>query len=213
MSEPGGFDYLDSVSRDAGSRPRTSSQLKTVQKGLDNAPVEGGEGYIGGNSNASPVGMDFVTGKKGSVTDRSVWDDETPQVVLDKVEGSGAPEMSRPGMDPTGEMEQKQIKMADGLPRTWEGNRGAASADSSESSPENEPTSNFGSTQRDPGGFAYLSEDHDPVNTSQEAINPAGHADESSGEHEVDFPQTENTSAFGDGAPVFKHESASTRGE
>jgi len=201
--EPGGFDYLDSVSKDEGSRPRQTANLSTEQKGYPSAPVDGGEGYVGGNSNASAVGMDYVTGKKGYTTERPIWS----EVTHDATEDSASPEPGRPGMDSTDEMSQKHVKSADGLPRTWPDSKGAGSADSSTDSPETEPESRFGSTEKDKEGFGYLDQaakSGQPVNPEQEAAQSVP-SEDYKGDTELEMPQTENTSAFGDGAPVFKH--------
>jgi hypothetical protein len=201
----GGFDYLDDVSKDSGGNKKKLSNLQVNQTGMDESPAEGGEGFVGGNPNASAVGFDYVTGKKGYSESRPIWGERT-----DNEARTGAsdpdPSQNPAGVDSTEEgASWANVDNANGMPRTHMSNEGASSADSSTDSPEDEPASTFGSTEKDPGGFGYLeaaAKTGKPVNESQEAIEPHPTPDQGD-ESFSDMPQTEYTSS-GDGAPAFK---------
>lgn len=209
----GGFDYLDEVSKDAGSKPSQTANLATKQKGFEPAPVDGGEGFIGGNDNASSVGMNFVTGKKGSVESRPIWSEQTgdnDETFSQQKAGDSEPMPTREntGTDSTEEgADWAHTEESQDLPKTFWGNKGAGTGDSSTDSPESNPKSYLGSQEKDKEGFAYLEEaakSGKPVNVEEESIEP--HPTPESGDESFsDMPQTENTSMFGDGAPRFKH--------
>lgn len=202
----GGFDYLDDVSKDPGGNKKKLGNLQTDQISMEESPAEGGGGYVGGNPNASAVGFDMVTGKKGYSESRPIWGERTG---ADDQYGASDPDPSEKtaGVDSTEEgADWAHVDTADGLPRTHMSNEGASSADSSTDSPEDEPKSNFGSGEKDPGGFEYLeaaAKTGKPVNVEQEAVEPHPTPEEGD-ESFSDMPQTENTGMFGDGAPVFK---------
>jgi len=200
MKEPGGFDYLDSVSKDAGDKPRQQGNLQTVQKGMDASPAEGGEGYVGGNTNASSIpAMEFVTGKKGSVESRPVWSAGETSFKYDEKDNSGTGDetlVPNPLDGSTDEGNSRfHVQDAHGLPRTWRTSSGAGDAGPYPGA-ANEPHSNLdASGSEDTGeGFEFLekaSKSGKPVNPKQQQKQPVPEATE--GDHDMDLPQTEFT--------------------
>lgn len=100
------------------------ANLQAKQEGIDDSPADGGEGYTGGNTNAGPVGFDYVTGKKGTVKSQPIWSQQT-----DGTEGSFAPEVTPAGSDSTDEnASYKDVQTEEGLPQTWRTSSGAGDA-------------------------------------------------------------------------------------
>jgi hypothetical protein len=193
MADKGGFDYLDNVSGDAGSRPTQNSNLQTKQDGLEPSPADGGEGYIGGNSNAGPVGFDFVTGKKGSSTSKPVWSQQTPMEHESETD-DGAPPLAASASDSTDEnADYKDVQTDEGLPQTYRTSKGAGDAGPSGS---DEPDSD--ATYGRLGGKGGSSYDTD--------INAQAPGSSDDGDHSMnDMPTTEFTGREGGGAPLWKH--------
>lgn len=191
MSEPGGFDYLDSVSKDEGSKPQPTSNLQTKQSGMDPSPAEGGEGFVGGNPNASTVGFDYVTGKKGYSEDRSVSSVGESSFKYGEKDNTGTSDaqIEPSGSDSTDEKASyKHTQYDEGLPQTWRTSFGAGDAGPS------------GSDEPDKAGlFAGVGDGGGKPDT--QSVPSA-----SSGDHELNgMPQTEVTGLGGGGAPHFKH--------
>ena len=182
MSEPGGFDYLDSVSKDSGRKPETASNAQVEQLGLDRSPAEGGQGYVGGNTNASTLGLDYVTGKKGTVTDKSIWGAGETSFKYDAKDnsGTGDSQIKPAATESTEESDPAKFPQKDqGLPQTYRSSYGAGDA-----GPE-------GSDEPDKEGL------FDGVGDGGAKIDTQHIGSE--------MPQTGFTSVEGGGAPKFKH--------
>lgn len=174
----------------AETKPRQMGNLQVIQEGMDASPAEGGEGYIGGNSNAGGIGLEIVQGKKGSVEDRKLWSTQSSGD-----EDSGAENISPSGSDPTDEMASyKHIQTDEGLPQTYRDSRGAGDAG---------PT---GSDEPDQTGGVFGRKDGKGDTSYKTDQNIQDHpAPESGDESFSDMPQTEFTDVSEGGAPSFKH--------
>lgn len=192
--EPGGFDYLDSVSKDSGSKPSLNSQMHVEQKGNVDMPADGGEGYVGGNSNASAFGMKYVTGKSGYSEDRPIIENTSFAPGDKDNTGTGDSQISAAGSDSTDEKASyKKVQMDEGLPQTYRNSAGAGDAGPA-GSDEPDMDRVFGSDKRSPNDGNYATD----LNTQSVPSSDAG-------DHDMDMPQTEFTSKGGSGAPYFKH--------
>jgi len=172
----GGFDYLDEGASQGGINKKKLSNLQTDQTGMDESPAEGGEGYVGGNSNASSVGFDYVTGKKGSVTNKPIWSQQSS--VMGITDNAGSEDGDAKGInglqDSTDEnASYKRVQTDEGLPQTYRNSAGAGDAGVVDS---DEPDSRG-------------------VNEVRPDTQKIG----------AEMPQTKFTSNDGGGAPLFKH--------
>ena len=172
----GGFDYLDEGKSQGGINKKKLSNLQTDQTGLEESPAEGGEGYVGGNPNASTMGFDYVTGKKGYSTDKPIWSQQSSMMGVTDNTGSQDGDESFGGQDSTDEKASyKKVQMDEGLPQTYRRSAGAGDAGPS------------GSDEPDGEGLGV-----NQVNPDTQTIGS-------------EMPQTEFTHESGGGAPLFKH--------
>lgn len=155
------------------------NNLQTKQAPHDLSPADGGEGFVGSNT-GKPVGFDYVDGKKGSVTSRPIWSEQSSGADQD----TGAPAVSFGGQDSTDEKAPyKKVQTDEGLPQTFRSSAGAGDA-----GPAGSDSGETMTGQSDLHG--------------QPDTQSVPSADD--GEHELDMPQTQFTSNDGGGAPLFK---------
>lgn len=176
---------VDDYYKELAARPAPNhdklTNLQTNQSPLEEAPVDGGDGFIGSNTGPT-MGFKYVEGKNGSVKSMPVWGRQSTGEDQDM----GAPEMSFGGQDSTDEKAPyKHIQTDEGLPQTFRKANGAGDAT--------------------PG---HYSEGEDAMGQSENRGEPDTQSvpSSSSGDHTMsDMPQTEATHNFGYGAPLFKH--------
>lgn len=190
----GGADYLDDVSKDSGGNKKKLSNLQVDQDGMDESPVEGGEGFVGGAPNASSVGFAYITGKKGSTESRPIWGEQTDYTHSKTNSGSEDTTVTPAGSDSTDEKAPyKKVQTDEGLPQTFRTAEGAGDAGAS-GSDEPDQDGSFGRL----GGMGSSSYSED---RNAQSV-PSG---ATSGDTEIEMPMTDFTSREGGGAPLFKH--------
>lgn len=159
---------------DEGSATDISTSGHTRQQSQVDSPAEGGDGYVGSNTGPK-MGIEVVSGKKGSVTDKPVWSTQSSMMGVQDNSGSEDGDESNAGSDSTDEKASyKKVQTDEGLPQTWRTSSGAGDAGPADQV-------DVPSTQGNP----------DTQGLGE------GEASE--------MPQTEFTENEGGGAPLFKH--------
>jgi len=173
---------------DEGSGTETNSAGNARQPSQVDAPAEGGEGYVGSNTGPK-LGMNVVSGKKGSVTSKPVWS-MTSSFKGDEKDNSGSEDIQihPAGTDSTDEYATyKKPQNDEGLVQTYRDSKGAGDAGPGGSDEPDKTGGEF------PGGSNQGNPDTQSVPSS------------SSGDHDMsEMPQTEFTHNHGGGAPLFK---------
>lgn len=169
---------------DEGTPSDQWSNMQIKQPPHDLSPADGGNGFVGSNTGAG-IGLQMVEGKKGSVTSKPIWSQQTDYVN----NGAGSPDDRPSGQDPTDEFAPyKKIQTDEGLPQTFRTSKGAGDAGPSGS---DEP-------DRAGGVFGKGGSNQGHPDTQDHPSPEEGEASFS------DMPQTEFTHNDGGGAPRWK---------
>lgn len=157
----------------------------------DLSPADGGDGFIGSNT-GERLGLSMIEGKKGSVTSRPIWGEQSSFTGVKENTGSG--DVSFGGQDSTDEFAPyKKIQTDEGLPQTFRDSKGAGDAGAS-GSDEPDQTGGVFQGQGGSGPRSYNTQDNEP-----------SHPPMTEGPHEMsDMPQTDFTHTDGGGAPHWK---------